>query len=71
MGTDSRIDSEGRAEEVEQKKHDNLSKQKEGKNHWEESLASDSESAVCQSEPHLASTPMTSINDPRCMLMRV
>jgi hypothetical protein len=40
-------DSEGRAEEVEKKKQENLSKQKEGKGHWEEQLASDSESAVC------------------------
>jgi hypothetical protein len=39
-------DSEGRAEEVEKKKQENLSKQKEGKGHWEEQLASDSESAV-------------------------
>lgn len=42
-------DSEGRAEEVEKKKAENLSKQKEGKGHWEEGLASDSESAVCPS----------------------
>jgi len=40
------IDNEGRAEEVEKKKQEHLSKQKEGKGHWEEQLASDSESAV-------------------------
>jgi hypothetical protein len=42
-------DTEGRAEEVEKKKAEQLSKQKEGKGHWEEGLASDSESAVCLS----------------------
>jgi len=40
------IDNEGRAEEVEKKKQEHLNKQKEGKGHWEEQLASDSESAV-------------------------
>lgn len=40
-------DSEGRAEEVEKKKKEHLQAQKEGKNKWEEQLASDSESAVC------------------------
>lgn len=41
------IDSEGRSEEVEKKKQESLKAQKEGKNKWEEGLASDSESAVC------------------------
>ncbi|KAF1915215.1 hypothetical protein BDU57DRAFT_518083 [Ampelomyces quisqualis] len=45
-GKESALHSEGRAEEVEKKKQDNLSKQKDGKNQWEEGLASDSESAV-------------------------
>ncbi|KAH7388686.1 hypothetical protein BKA66DRAFT_460504 [Pyrenochaeta sp. MPI-SDFR-AT-0127] len=45
-GKESALHSEGRADEVERKKQDNLSKQKEGKGHWEEGLASDSESAV-------------------------
>jgi hypothetical protein len=40
------IDSEGRSEEIEKKKQENLQKQKEGKGHWEDALASDSESAV-------------------------
>ena len=40
------IDNEGRAEEVDKKKQEHLNKQKEGKGHWEEQLASDSESAV-------------------------
>ena len=39
-------DSEGRADEVEKKKQEHLQKQKDGKGHWEEGLASDSESAV-------------------------
>jgi hypothetical protein len=41
------IDNEGRADEVEKKKQEHLKAQKEGKNTWEEGLASDSESAVC------------------------
>lgn len=40
------IDSEGRAEEIETKKQEQLRKQKEGKGHWEEGLASDGEAAV-------------------------
>ena len=39
-------DSENRADEVEKKKAEQLQKQKDGKGHWEEQLASDSESAV-------------------------
>ncbi|KAF2032032.1 hypothetical protein EK21DRAFT_99350 [Setomelanomma holmii] len=45
-GKESALHSEGRSEEVEQKKQENLQKQKEGKGHWEEGLASDSESAI-------------------------
>jgi len=45
-GKESALHSEGRAEEVEKKKTEQLNKQKEGKGHWEEQLASDSESAV-------------------------
>lgn len=41
------IDVEGRAEDVEKLKKEHLQKQKEGKGHWEDELASDSESAVC------------------------
>lgn len=40
------LDDEGRAAEVEKTKADQLKKQKEGKGHWEEGLASDSESIV-------------------------
>lgn len=40
------LDDEGRADEVQKAKDDQLSKQKEGKGHWEEGLASDSESIV-------------------------
>ncbi|CAO2650641.1 Nn.00g019330.m01.CDS01 [Neocucurbitaria sp. VM-36] len=45
-GKESALHSEGRADEVEKKKQDQLSKQKDGKGHWEEGLASDSESIV-------------------------
>lgn len=45
--TKTSVDHEGRAEEVEQKKQDLLRKQKDGVGHWEEGLASDSESIVC------------------------
>jgi len=41
------IDQEGRADEAEHHKQDQLKKQKEGKGHWVDELASDSESAVC------------------------
>ncbi|KAK3623105.1 hypothetical protein LTR56_021775 [Elasticomyces elasticus] len=37
---------EGRSEEVEAHKQDQLQKQKEGKGHWKDELASDSESIV-------------------------
>jgi len=40
-------DHEGRAEEAEFHKQDQLQKQKEGKGHWKDELASDSESIVC------------------------
>jgi hypothetical protein len=46
-----KTDSENRGEEVEKKKQEQLQKQKEGKGHWEEQLASDSESIVRQ-YPH-------------------
>jgi hypothetical protein len=45
---DRKTDSEGRADEVEKKKQEQLQKQKDGKGHWEEQLASDSESIVRQ-----------------------
>ncbi|KAJ4367575.1 hypothetical protein N0V83_007159 [Neocucurbitaria cava] len=45
-GKESALHTEGRAEEVEKKKHEQLQKQKDGKGHWEEQLASDSESIV-------------------------
>jgi hypothetical protein len=40
------VNEEGRAEESERHKQDQLSKQKEGKNHWKPELASNSEEAV-------------------------
>lgn len=39
-------DTEGRADEAEQLKQEQLKNQKEGKGKWEEGLASDSESIV-------------------------
>jgi hypothetical protein len=42
-------DHEGRAEDVEHHKQDLLKKQKEGKGHWKDELASNSESIVCLS----------------------
>jgi hypothetical protein len=43
------LDHEGRAEDVEHHKQDLLKKQKEGKGHWKDELASNSESIVCLS----------------------
>ncbi|KAI4914341.1 uncharacterized protein J4E92_009540 [Alternaria infectoria] len=45
-GKESALHSENRAEEVEKKKQEQLNKKKDGKQHWEEQLASDSESAI-------------------------
>ncbi|OAL50478.1 hypothetical protein IQ07DRAFT_643739 [Pyrenochaeta sp. DS3sAY3a] len=45
-GKESTLHSENRAQDVEAKKAEQLRKQKEGKGHWEESLASDSESII-------------------------
>ncbi|PSN73083.1 hypothetical protein BS50DRAFT_629159 [Corynespora cassiicola Philippines] len=45
-GKESALHHEGRAEEVESEKQDLLRKQKDGKGHWKEELASDSESVV-------------------------
>jgi len=40
------LHNEGRAEEAEAHKQDQLQKQKEGKGHWKDELASDSESII-------------------------
>ncbi|KAK3204099.1 hypothetical protein GRF29_106g1720362 [Pseudopithomyces chartarum] len=45
-GKETHLHDEGRAAEVEKTKADQLKKQKEGKGHWEEGLASDSESII-------------------------
>ncbi|KAF2131715.1 hypothetical protein P153DRAFT_365286 [Dothidotthia symphoricarpi CBS 119687] len=45
-GKESTLHSEGRSDEVHELKQDQLKKQKDGKGHWEEGLASDSESIV-------------------------
>ncbi|CAI6254606.1 unnamed protein product [Periconia digitata] len=45
-GKETKLHTEGRANEVEDIKQSQLKKQQEGKGHWEEGLASDSESIV-------------------------
>ncbi|TKA49977.1 hypothetical protein B0A49_12860 [Cryomyces minteri] len=45
-GKESALNHEGRAEEAEHHKQDQLKKQKEGKGHWKDELASDSESII-------------------------
>ncbi|KAK4962307.1 hypothetical protein LTR28_004564 [Elasticomyces elasticus] len=45
-GKESALGQEGRAEEAEHHKQDQLQKQKEGKGQWKDELASDSESIV-------------------------
>ncbi|KAI9713083.1 MAG: hypothetical protein M1820_001068 [Bogoriella megaspora] len=45
-GKESALHHEGRAEEAEAHKQDQLRKQKEGKGHWKDELASDSESII-------------------------
>jgi len=46
IGVCDGTDHDGRAEEAEHHKQDQLQKQKEGKGHWKDELASDSESIV-------------------------
>ncbi|GAM85119.1 hypothetical protein ANO11243_031230 [Dothideomycetidae sp. 11243] len=46
VGKESALHHEGRAEEAEAAKQEQLRKQKEGKGEWHDALASDSESAV-------------------------
>ncbi|TKA67010.1 hypothetical protein B0A55_08195 [Friedmanniomyces simplex] len=45
-GKESALHNENRAEEAEAHKQDQLQKQREGKGHWKDELASDSESIV-------------------------
>ncbi|WPH04702.1 Hypothetical protein R9X50_00759500 [Acrodontium crateriforme] len=45
-GKESTLHNEGRAEEIEKHKQEQLRQQKEGKAQWKDELASDSESAV-------------------------
>jgi len=45
-GKESALGHEGRAEEIEKEKKDSLEKQKSGKGHWKDGLASDSESII-------------------------
>ncbi|KAH0151958.1 hypothetical protein KCU67_g10032, partial [Aureobasidium melanogenum] len=40
------LDQEGRAEEADRIKNEQIEKQKQGKGHWHEEIASDSESIV-------------------------
>ncbi|KAK5165466.1 uncharacterized protein LTR77_008995 [Saxophila tyrrhenica] len=46
VGKESAVHEEGRAEKVEAHKQDQLEKQKQGKGHWKDELASDSESII-------------------------
>jgi hypothetical protein len=46
IGANTSTGKEGRAEEIQAEKDDLLKKQKEGKGHWKDELASDSESIV-------------------------
>ncbi|KAK7535981.1 uncharacterized protein J3D65DRAFT_626997 [Phyllosticta citribraziliensis] len=46
VGKESALNQEGRAEEAEAHKQEGLKNQREGKGHWKDELASDSESAV-------------------------
>ncbi|KAK1065010.1 hypothetical protein LTR74_008286 [Friedmanniomyces endolithicus] len=46
VGKESELHNENRGEEAEAHKQDQLRKQKEGKGHWKDELASDSESIV-------------------------
>ncbi|KAK4996172.1 hypothetical protein LTR66_004145 [Elasticomyces elasticus] len=52
-GKESALGQEGRAEEAEHHKQDQLQKQKEGKGQWKDELASDSESIVRVARAHL------------------
>ncbi|OJD37733.1 mitochondrial carrier protein pet8 protein [Diplodia corticola] len=45
-GKETKLHEEGRPQEVEEHKQDSLKKSKEGKGHWKDELASDSESIV-------------------------
>ncbi|KAL1634876.1 hypothetical protein SLS56_001957 [Neofusicoccum ribis] len=45
-GKESKLHEEGRPDEIERHKQDALKKSKEGKGHWKDELASDSESIV-------------------------
>ncbi|KAJ4332005.1 hypothetical protein N0V95_009762 [Ascochyta clinopodiicola] len=45
-GKETKLHTEGRADEAEALKQKQLKNQKEGKQHWEEGLASDSESII-------------------------
>ena len=46
IGANIYTGKEGRAEEIQAEKEDSLKKHKEGKGHWKDELASDSESIV-------------------------
>ncbi|KAK6008535.1 hypothetical protein QM012_000438 [Aureobasidium pullulans] len=46
VGKESALHQEGRAEEADKIKNEQIEKQKQGKGHWHEEIASDSESIV-------------------------
>jgi hypothetical protein len=53
-------DTDGRAEDIEYHKQDQLNKKKQGKQHWKDELASNSESIVCVSHSERINMPPTS-----------
>ncbi|OCK90673.1 uncharacterized protein K441DRAFT_665977 [Cenococcum geophilum 1.58] len=56
---ESELGNEERAKEVEEHKQDLLRKQKEGKGHWKEPLASDSESIIKADRDEIDATEET------------
>jgi hypothetical protein len=56
------LDEEGRAEEAERIKNEQIQKQKEGKGEWHEGIASDSESIVSLANRPSIPTPTNTIH---------
>ncbi|KAI7160847.1 hypothetical protein KC343_g13922 [Hortaea werneckii] len=58
-GKESALHQEGRAEEAEREKQEQLKEQREGKGHWKDELASDSESIVKADRNDMKNTKAT------------
>ncbi|KAI7218791.1 hypothetical protein KC333_g3381 [Hortaea werneckii] len=58
-GKESALHQEGRAEEAEREKQEQLKEQREGKGHWKDELASDSESIVKADRNDMKNTQAT------------